>query len=251
MARADEAMEKIVILSFDVERDCPPYLDTSEGIKHGLPHILDLLEEEKVRATFFTTGYIAERYPVLVRRIVDLGHELGAHGYRHERFDKIGLDEAERVLSKATQVLKGFYDVVSFRAPNLQLPEPYVKLLQKLGYYADSSTAIYKPPFRRGIEVFEEGIVRIPASITSSVLRLPWGLQRIVHKRLPWPIVYFSHPWEYIDMREKPVRFDCRFGTGVPALNNLKKLIRFHRERGAVFMTVREFAERILAKRLV
>ncbi len=249
MARADEAMERIVILSFDVERDCPPYLDTSEGMEHGLPRILDLLEKEGVKATFFVTGCIAEKYPELIRRIVDLGHELGAHGYRHERFDRIDLDGAERVLSKATRILREFYDVVSFRAPNLQLPEPYVKLLHKLGYHADSSTAIYKPPFRKGVEIFEEGVVRIPASVTSSVLRLPWRLQRIVHKRLPWPVVYFSHPWEYIDMRGKPVRFDCRFGTGVPALNNLKKLIHFHRGRGAIFITVREFAERILASK--
>ncbi len=249
MARADEAMEKVVILSFDVERDCPPYLDTSEGVEHGLLHILDLLEEEKVRATFFTTGCIAEKYPELVRRIVDLGHELGAHGYKHERFDKMGLDEAEKVLSKATRVLREFYDVLSFRAPNLQLPESYVRLLQKLGYYADSSTAIYKPPFRRGVEIFEEGIVRIPVSVTSSVLRLPWRLQRIVHKRLPWPIVYFSHPWEYIDMHRKPVRFDCRFGTGTPALNNLRKLIQFHKERNTIFITIRELAEKILANR--
>jgi hypothetical protein len=47
--------------------------------------ILDMLAERQTRATFFTLGWIAERYPRLVRRIVDEGHELASHGYGHER----------------------------------------------------------------------------------------------------------------------------------------------------------------------
>jgi len=239
-------MAKRVIISFDVEQDCPPYLSSTRGIEEGLPRILDLLKDERVRATFFTTGQIAEKYPVLVKRIVDEGHELGCHGYAHERLDKLSIDQAERVVEKASTVLRRFSDVVSFRAPNLQLPEPYVAILIRQGYLADSSIALYKPPFRRGIEIFEEGLVRVPASVTSSVLRLPWRLQRLVHSRLPSPIVYFSHPWEYIDMRGQSVRFDCRFSTGEPALKNLQQLIRFHREQGAVFETLGGYAEKLL-----
>ncbi|GAO26500.1 polysaccharide deacetylase [Alicycliphilus sp. B1] len=44
-----------------------------------------LLDDRGVRATFFTLGWIAERYPAMVRRIVDGGHELASHGYGHER----------------------------------------------------------------------------------------------------------------------------------------------------------------------
>lgn len=240
-------MAKKVIISFDVERDCPPYLDSAKGVLYGLPRLLELLREERIRATFFTTGFIAERYPSIIKRVVDEGHELGCHGYRHERLDKLGADDARRVVEKATMILRRFSDyVVSFRAPNLQLPEPYIRILIENGYYADSSLALYKPPFRKGIEVYAEGLVRVPASITSSMLRLPWRLQRLIHGRLPSPVVYFSHPWEYIDMRKERVRFDCRFGTGVAALDKLRKVIRFHRERGAVFLTMKEYADQVL-----
>ena len=43
-----------------------------------------------VTATFFTLGWVAERHPALVRRIVTAGHELASHGYGHERVDLLG-----------------------------------------------------------------------------------------------------------------------------------------------------------------
>ena len=49
-----------------------------------------LLAEPKSRATFFTLGWIAERYPALIRRIVDEGHELASHGYEHLRATRAG-----------------------------------------------------------------------------------------------------------------------------------------------------------------
>jgi peptidoglycan/xylan/chitin deacetylase (PgdA/CDA1 family) len=243
-------MEKIVLISFDVEPDCPPYLSSTTGIEQGMPLILELLNMEKVRATFFTTAIIAEKFPQVVKRVVDEGHELGCHGYRHERFDKLSYDEARRAIEKATALLRRFGDVVSFRAPNLMFPEPYIKILIDNNYVSDSSNARYKPPFPRGIEIFEEGIIRIPASVTSSILRLPWRIQKTIHSRLKSPIVYFSHPWEYIDMRKRRVRFDCKFGTGKPALENLQRLIRFHREKGVVFTTFSEFAGLVFSRRI-
>ena len=54
-------------------------------IERNIDVILQLLSDNNVRATFFTLGWIAERYPTLVRRIVHEGHELASHGYGHER----------------------------------------------------------------------------------------------------------------------------------------------------------------------
>ncbi|BEP17670.1 polysaccharide deacetylase family protein [Pyrofollis japonicus] len=243
-------MEKIVLISFDVEPDCPPYLSSTTGIEQGMPLILELLSTENVRATFFTTAVIAEKFPKIVKRIVDEGHELGCHGYRHERFDKLSYDEARKAIEKATTLLRRFGDVISFRAPNLMFPEHYIRILIDNNYMSDSSNAKYKPPFPRGLEIFEEGIIRVPASVTSSVLRLPWRIQKAIHSRLKSPIVYFAHPWEYVDMRKKKVRFDCKFGTGEHALKNLQRLIQFHREKGAVFMTFREFVKLVFSSRI-
>ncbi len=228
----------LVVLTFDVEQDCPPYLSTTRGMEEGLPRILELLAEKKVKATFFFTATMALRYPGLAKRVVDEGHELGCHSYNHERLDKISPWLARRSVEKATGVLRRFGEVVSFRAPNLRLPKHLLPFLRRLGYRYDSSPARYKPPFPRGVWV-EEGVARIPASTTSSVLRLPWPLQRRIHDRLHSPVVYFSHPWEYVDMSRAPLRWDCRFNTGDRALGLLSILIDHYRARGCSLVTVK------------
>ncbi|BES81455.1 polysaccharide deacetylase family protein [Pyrodictium abyssi] len=235
---------RIAVLSFDVEQDCPPYLASTRGMGEGLPRILDVLSEEGVKATFFFTAEMARKFPGLVRRVVDEGHELGSHGYMHERLDKLGFSEARRLLEKATKELRRYGDTRSFRAPNLQLPDELLPVLVELGYAVDSSLARYKPPFPRGVRV-AGGLVRLPVSVTSSVLRLPWRLQRLIHSALAPPLVYFSHPWEYVDMRSAPIRLDCRFNTGDTALNLLRRLIRFLRGKGYAVTTVCEAARRL------
>ena len=232
------AGRRIAVISFDVEQDCPPYLSSTRGMEEGLPRLLDLLAEEKVKATFLFTGEMAEKYPGLAKRVVDEGHELGCHGYRHERLDRVSLDEAERILVKATSVLRRFSDsIVSFRAPNLQRPPQLLPVLQRLGYRVDSSEAHYKPPFPRGPR-WVNNVLIVPASVTSSVLRLPWTLQTLIHKRLGDTRIYFSHPWEYVDMSREKIRWDCRFNTGEKALRLLRRLIRSLREQGFVTTTL-------------
>ena len=75
-----------------------PYIARSEWeqrecrVVRNVSRILDLLAAQGTQATFFTLGWIAERYPDLIRRIVREGHELASHGYGHERASD--LDEA-------------------------------------------------------------------------------------------------------------------------------------------------------------
>ena len=59
-------------------------------VERNIDHILLLLADAGVRATFFTLGWIAERYPEMIRRIVDGGHELASHGYEHCRATEQG-----------------------------------------------------------------------------------------------------------------------------------------------------------------
>ena len=54
-------------------------------VERNMDAILALLDDHETHATFFTLGWIAERYPGLVRRIVEQGHELASHGYAHQR----------------------------------------------------------------------------------------------------------------------------------------------------------------------
>ena len=54
-------------------------------VSRNTERLLELFEQYSVRGTFFVLGWVAERYPELVRSIVAAGHELGSHGYEHTR----------------------------------------------------------------------------------------------------------------------------------------------------------------------
>lgn len=111
------------------------------GPKVGVPRLLRLLERRSVRATFFVPGYTAERYPNVVRSIVDGGHEIGHHGYLHETV--VGLSyEAERdILRRGCDVLENLTGSrpVGYRAPMWELNYRTPGLLSSEGFSYDSS----------------------------------------------------------------------------------------------------------------
>ncbi len=229
---------RVAAITLDVEQDCPPYLETTRGMEQGLPRLLDLFAEKRVKATLFFTAEMAEKYPHLAKRAVDEGHEIGSHGHHHERYDKLAPSEAERLVEKATKILRRYTDnVTSFRAPNLKRPRWLLPILKQHGYTIDSSEALYKPPFPRRPRK-EQGLVIIPVSVTSSVLRLPWRLQALIHHALPAPRVYFAHPWEYVDMTRENIRLDCRLNTGETALQLLGALIDTLKREGWIITTI-------------
>jgi peptidoglycan/xylan/chitin deacetylase (PgdA/CDA1 family) len=231
-------MKKLVI-SVDVEPDCPPFLQSMRGIEEGLPQLLELFDQTGITVTFFTTGQVAEQYPELIKRIPQGGHELGCHGYSHKRFDRMNEKEARADLKAARTILEQLCpEMDSFRAPNLKFPPGYVGLLEEQGFTIDSSLALYKPPFARRISRIG-GITRLPVTLTSSLLRLPLPMILPLLMRLKDAVV-FVHPWEFIDMSKTPVRFDCKFNTGIRALENLTAMIQHLKLAGYRFLSVRE-----------
>src|SRR5574337_704483 len=171
---------KSIALTIDVEHDCPPYLHTYRGIEEGLPKILSILEKHDVKATFFITGDVASRYPQQVEGIAHR-YEIGCHGYSHMRFDRMTCSEAAHEIEKSTEVLCRMTgrEITSFRAPNLIFPERFLGLLGNNGYLVDSSLAKYKLGHLYRIHAagkdFNNGLLRVPVSATSSILRLPLG----------------------------------------------------------------------------
>ena len=231
-----------VAITVDVEHDCPPFLTTYRGITDGMPRLLGLLAEEGVRATFFTTGDVARKHPDVVQRIVREGHELGCHGDTHQRFGALDESGARGEIDRATETLRAFADVTSFRAPNLDFPARYLPLLRDAGYRLDSSEGRHKPGsfFKR--PSLEGGLVRVPASTAPSVVRLPRFIRERVLAAMSDPVVLFFHPWEFVDMTRTAIPLDCRFRTGQPALDDLRAAVRFFRGRGAAFSPIGAFA---------
>ena len=221
--------ERVLFLSFDVEPDAPPYFNTTRGLEEGLPGLLDLLDELKVKASFFVVARLVEERGRLAREIVDRGHELASHGYSHVRLDRIPPQQALEDVARSLRILRRYYDVISFRAPNLAIPGKLVQSLTALGVKVDSSLAAYKPPFRRS-PTCQHGLLRVPTTVTSSVLRMPGVdvvLPRLLRSRY---VTLFAHPWEFVSVRHW--RPDIWVGTGPGFYLKLKRLLKAFQTRG-------------------
>ena len=229
-----------VAITIDLEHDCPPFLTTYRGVTEGMPRLLELLARERVPATFFCTGEVARRHPEVVRRLVDEGHELGCHGDTHARFGRLSREGAEREIREAAATLRGFAPVTSFRAPNLDFPAAYLPLLAAHGFALDSSEGRHKPGSFFVAPSLRGGVERVPATIAPSAVRLPAPLRNALFARMRDPVVFFFHPWEFVDMTRAPIPLDCRFKTGAPALASLGETIAWFRRRGAAFRRMRE-----------
>jgi peptidoglycan/xylan/chitin deacetylase (PgdA/CDA1 family) len=230
-----------VYLTVDVEPDCPPYLWTWRGIEEGMPRLVELFAEEAVPGTFFITGQTASLYPQTVEALVEKGHEIGCHGFSHFSFTTFDEDRARSEITRTNAILRDFAPVTSFRAPYLQFPEKFLPLLADAGIKTDASRARYKFQEKPNGSVPE--MTRLPASVTSSVLRLPPFIRDPWLKALKSPVVLFVHPWEFVDLTGSSIRLDCRFRTGDPALADFRSVIRLFRDCGAAFRRVEEFQE--------
>lgn len=226
-------MSKNVFLTIDVEPDCPPYLTTRYGIEYGMPKLLNLFKCEGVVATFFITGQIAIEYPELIKQIVMDGHEIGCHGHTHHRFDQMSYQQAEYEIITATNVLRKYADIISFRAPYLRFPDEYLPILIAQEYKIDSSITGYKRVHHRYLEM--ENIHRLKISLRCTCFRLPFFLSKMGLKKFD-QLVLFMHPWEFIDMTKEKIPLDCKFNTGNYTYESLKAWIRFLKKNDYGFL---------------
>jgi peptidoglycan-N-acetylglucosamine deacetylase len=227
--------------TIDLEPDCPPFLSGFRGVEQGLPRLLDLLQRQDVVATFFTTGEVANRYPASVEAVVAAGHELACHGMTHTAFTTMRRDVARAEIVESAAILRAFAGVTSFRAPYLKFPDEYLGLVADAGFLVDSSQAKYKRAYHASKRShIPPPLTRIPASLTSSALRIPRLLREGYLRMLSEPVVLFVHPWEFVDLRRERLRYDCRFRTGDTALDCVADVLRGLRRRGARFTTIRD-----------
>ncbi len=113
-------------------------------VERNMDVIFGLLDEARAKATFFTLGWIAERYPQVVRRIVDNGHELASHGYGHQRASDLTPDEFRQDITRAKRLLEdiGGVAVKGYRAPSFSINRGNwwaVEELERAGYVYSSS----------------------------------------------------------------------------------------------------------------
>jgi peptidoglycan/xylan/chitin deacetylase (PgdA/CDA1 family) len=110
------------------------------GLTIGYPRLLDLLDEIDLRGTFFIEGWNVLHHPDRVLELAERGHEVGLHGWLHERFAALDRLRAEQVLHDGTAALAGLgLRPTGFRAPGGLRGAHALETLATLGYEYDSS----------------------------------------------------------------------------------------------------------------
>ena len=202
-------------------------------VERNVDLILALLETHQARATFFTLGWIAERYPALVRRIVDGGHELASHGYAHLRASAQSPADFSRDITLSKNLLEQLAGeaVKGYRAPSFSIAAGNLWALDSLqaaGYRYSSSIypirhdhyGMPDAPRFASRPTGEDGLLELPISTVRILGRnipaggggyfrlLPyaasrWALRRINSHDGQAGIFYF-HPWELDPGQPRP-----------------------------------------------
>ena len=115
-------------------------------VEHNSHAVLDLFEEAGIKATFFTLGWVAERYPQLMQRIVSDGHEVASHGYDHARVFTMTAEQFRDDLDRSRKILEDSSGqaVTGYRAPSFSIDArtPWAhEILAEQGYQYSSSVA--------------------------------------------------------------------------------------------------------------
>ncbi len=194
-------------------------------VERNTDRILDIFADHNVKATFFTLGWIAERYPGLTRRIVAQGHELASHGYSHIRATQQHPAEFRADITRARKILEDISGgaVRGYRAPSYSIGANNLWALDELkaaGYEYSSSIYpvkhdLYGMPEAARFAFYprgNDGILEVPIT-TLHVLgknwpcggggffRLypyafsRWALRR-VNQRDGQSGMFYFHPWE-------------------------------------------------------
>ena len=113
-------------------------------VTRSTERLLDILDRERVRATFFVLGWVAERHPGLVREIASLGHEIACHGYGHRMIQQLSRPDFERDVTRAKRALEDAVGrpVLGYRAPTFSIMRATLWSLDVLieaGFRYDSS----------------------------------------------------------------------------------------------------------------
>jgi polysaccharide deacetylase family protein (PEP-CTERM system associated) len=193
-------------------------------VEANIDRILKLLAEAGARATFFTLGWIAERYPGVVRAIVGMGHELASHGWDHRRADGQTRAEFLTDVARTKAVLEdlGSCEVKGYRAPSFSVSRHNLWVMEALaeaGYAYSSSTypilhdnyGIPEGPRFAFHPLLGRDFLEIPVTSLRLFGRnwpcggggyfrlLPYGLSARALARVNRegrPCVFYFHPWE-------------------------------------------------------
>ena len=229
-------------------------------VERNTDAVLALFGESGVKGTFFTLGWVAHRYPALIRRIVEQGHELASHGWDHQRVFTMDAAQFRADLARSRKTLEdaGGVAVTGYRAPSFSIDKrtPWAHpVLAEEGYAYSSSVAPVRHDHYGWPEaprfafrpVADADLIEVPVTIADvggrklatggGFFRLfPAALTNYAIRQVAGeghPAVFYFHPWE-IDpgqprVANAPVKSKLRHYSRLGAMaGKLRGLIRRH-----------------------
>ena len=229
-------------------------------VERNVASILAMLDDHDTKATFFTLGWIAERFPGVVREIVANGHELASHGYGHERASDQTPDSFYADINVAKLLLEDLSgsEVKGYRAPSFSIGERNLwafECLERAGYHYSSS--IYPihhdhygmPNAPRHAHAIGN-LLEIPATTLRFFNRnwpasgggyfrlMPYGLSRWMIERINrvdnMPAVFYFHPWE-VDIEQPRI-------PGISAKTRFRHYLNIHRMESRLRRLLADFS---------
>ena len=207
-----------------------PYIDRAAWddkecrVERNVDRILELFDEHDVKATFFTLGWIAQRFPQMTRRLVEQGHELASHGWSHVRVTQQNPDQFREDVVRTKALLEDLsgQEIIGYRAASYSIGADNLwalDVLQETGHRYSSSIYpikhdLYGMPdaprfaFKPGETDFTEfpvttvrfGARNFPCGGGGWFRLVPyagmrWAMRRVnSHDRES--VIFYFHPWE-------------------------------------------------------
>ncbi|BFU93670.1 MAG: putative Polysaccharide deacetylase [Nitrospira sp.] len=259
-------------LSFDVEEHFQVSAFESQArrnqwgqcesrVRKNTDKILELLASQQVRATFFVLGWVAERYPVLVRSISAAGHEVASHGYGHELITSQTPAAFRDDIRKAKIILEDILGrrIYGYRAPSFSITRSTVwalPILVEEGYVYDSSVFPIvhdrygmpeAQPVCHELETAVGPLWEVPPSTISMLgLRVPvagggyfrlfpYGILKNCLRRIEQmgqPLVMYLHPWEFDATQPR---------MEGPLLSRFRHYVNLDKTEGRLIRLLRDF----------
>jgi polysaccharide deacetylase family protein (PEP-CTERM system associated) len=267
----DSPARRVNALTIDVEdyfqvSALAPYISRDHWetipcrVEQNIDVVLSLLREASAKATFFTLGWIAQRYPDLIRQIAAEGHEIASHGYSHHR----ATDQSAETFSSDIRLAKRLLEDVSgqevkgYRAPSFSIGRKNLwafDCIAEAGYRYSSSVYPVRhdhygmPEAPRFTYESRPGLIEVPVT-TSRFFNanlpaggggyfrlLPYPMSRWLVRRVnrldKKPAVFYFHPWELDPGQPR--------AAGIDAKTRFRHYINLHRTEPRLRRLLKDF----------
>ena len=231
-------MQAINILSIDVEEWFHPeavhhlfepetWDELSARVDRNVDILLELFAKRNATATFFVLGWVARKYPELIKKIVEAGHEIASHGDNHQMVTKLDADTFREDLTNSIKSLEDVsgQKVYGFRAPTFSIVKETQwawDIILELGLEYDSSVfPIYHD--RYGVPDAPRYPYIVATMDQKTLVEFPMPTLKIFKKNIPFggggylrifplqftkyaikkfnkdnqPVIFYAHPWEF------------------------------------------------------